>query len=266
MIGNLWQYVLLESIRKYPESANYSFIIDLIHKALPNYKPETIREIVINYLSIYTIEREWCRLDDKTLCYSLTDEGIMHLSGMTKYEEYEKYYKETLSFTPPLSSPEMKAVFMGAFSVLLLSMEYCEYKPEQFGSLVATLLEYEYRHEVIPEIEDILKNEDFRAYYQGISRLSTLSTITLPKIDSESAKKRKNFDEKFIGALLMLDIFSELSPINSIACIRMLPIYFTHHNLSYNPILLQCARLTSVYAKRRNDLTTIIRKNVSRFS
>jgi hypothetical protein len=152
-------------------------------------------------------------------------------------------------------------VVMGAFSVMLYSMRYAKQTPDEFDSIVKSLLVYE--DVCLVGLEDLLWYEKFYTYHKNVSSIKLPHKTQMSHHDMEGGFL---FDDEFIGALLMLDILLELSPINSVPCIHMLHVYFTHHHLPYNPIVLRYARQDKNYTKRRKSLATVIRNGLASLS
>ena len=91
-VGCLWQYVILETVRKYPKSADFLFIYNAIKRSLPDdpYETKAMGAVLEEHLESYVKEEEWCLLDCSTKCYSLTHAGLTYLSSMTDYKEYDQ--------------------------------------------------------------------------------------------------------------------------------------------------------------------------------
>jgi hypothetical protein len=236
----LWDYVILETIRKYPRSAD----INLIEKALdwagdPNKRGEH-RPFLEEDLVLFA-ERGWCNIGSPY--YSITNLGMTHLSDIATNPSYDKHYKYTVSDSKDVVIGD---VAIGAFSALIQSLAYINAPPEQFDIIVTTLVIHE--NFFIFSICDLLEYGPFEKYYGEVTQKD------LPNLKIRTEGVQKEYDERLVGALLMLDILLALSPINMVPCARLLPLYFRYHKISYNPLTMTSIRNQRAYKSRREPL------------
>lgn len=249
IIGWSWDYVILETIRKYPKCAD----IDLIERALNLFGIESEwgkhRPSLEKALSAYSGNGGWCLLNPITKYYSITYTGLTYLSMMTKYKDYDKFYKQSVSGDIMIGD-----IVVGAFSVLVNLLQYTRPSDEDFDHMVNSLLSLEEVN--IFTLIDLLEYEPFDTYYKKLKNTSSNLKIRTEPVKSE-------YDGRLIGSLLMLDILLEVGPQNMIACMKLTPLYFRYHQIAYNPMTMESIRNTAPYKLRRRPLVDRIKNKTS---
>jgi hypothetical protein len=255
MRGYLWDYIILETIRKYATTVEISLLKRAVYVA--NKGPEFTEDALFTSLDLSLeiyIKEDLCAIDNTEIGrYCLTPKGLCYLYYMKKHTSYDVHYK-----THVMNNDELVlgSIVIGAVSLLLWSLKFVKPNTEVFNIVLKAILKQE--NIKVFAIDDIVKHQVFTSYHYDVMATTNLKT----KPGKQAGKNRipKMFDERLIGSLIMVETLVATLGNEYLICITaLLPIYLCYHKMPNNGLIIPQIRKTQQYKGRKMLLVEEIR-------